>query len=51
MHFFNFDTHIMDRGSRKQLSDVQRQVILLFKSENPTRGLTKYLAVLPNFFR
>ena len=37
-------------GGRKQLSDFERQVIILFKSENPTWGLTKCLAVLPNFF-
>lgn len=40
----------MDRVNRKQLSDFQRQVIILFKSENPTWGLTKCQAVLPNFF-
>ena len=38
-------------GGRKQLLDFERQVIVLFKSENPTRGLTKCLAVLPNFFQ
>ena len=37
-------------GGRKQLSEFQMQVIILFKSENPTWGLTKCLAVLPNFF-
>ena len=30
----------MDGGSREQLLDVQRQVIILFKSENPTWKLT-----------
>ena len=39
----------MERG-RKQLSDFQRQVIILFKSENPTRELAKCLAALLNFF-
>ena len=29
----------MDGGSRKQLSEVRTQVIILFKSENPTCGL------------
>ena len=38
-------------GGRKQLSDFERQVIILFKSENPTWGLTKCLVVLPNFFQ
>lgn len=47
---FDFDTHIMDESSKKQLSDFQRQVIILFKTENPTWGLTKCLAVLPEFF-
>lgn len=37
-------------GGKKQLSDFERQVIILFKSENPTWGLTKCQAVLPNFF-
>ena len=40
----------MDGSSRKQISEFQRQVIILFKTENPTWGLTKCLAVLPNFF-
>ena len=38
-------------GGRKQLSDFERQVIILYKSENPTWGLTKCLALLPNFFQ
>ena len=38
-------------GGRKQLSDFEKQVIVLFKSENPAWELTKCLAVLPNFFQ
>ena len=37
-------------GGRKQLSNFERQVIVLSKNENPTWGLTKYLAALLNFF-
>ena len=40
----------MDGSSKKQISEFQRQVIILFKTENMTWGLTKCLAVLPNFF-
>ena len=34
----------------EQLTDFQRKVIVLFKEENPTWGLTKCSEVLPNFF-
>ena len=34
-----------------QLSDFQRQVIVLFKTENPTWGPVKCRQILPNFFR
>ena len=37
-------------GGKKKLSDFKRQVIILFKRENPTWGLTKCQAVLSNFF-
>lgn len=37
-------------NDRKQLSDFQRQVIVLFKTENPTWGLTKCASILPDFF-
>ena len=33
-----------------QLTDFQRQVIVLFKEEQPTWGLTKCSEILPNFF-
>ena len=33
-----------------QLTDFQRQVIVLFKSEHPTWGLGKCSEILPNFF-
>jgi len=33
-----------------QLTDFQRQVIILFKKENPTWGLVKCSTVLPEFF-
>lgn len=36
---------------RKQLTDFQRQIIVLFKKENPTWGLTKCAAILPEFFQ
>ena len=38
-------------GCRKQLSDFERQVIILFKIENPTWGLTQCLVMLSNFFQ
>lgn len=34
-----------------QLSDFQRHVIVLFKTENPTWGPVKCRQILPNFFR
>ena len=40
----------MDGGSKNQLSNVQRQLIILFKNKNPTWGPANRLAVLPNFF-
>ena len=33
-----------------QLTDLQRQVIVIFKSEHPTWGLGRCAEVLPNFF-
>ena len=34
-----------------QLSDFQRAVIILLKTENPTSGLNRCAEILPNFFR
>ena len=38
-------------GGKKQLSDFEWQMIILFKSENPTWGMIKCVVVLPNFFQ
>ena len=38
-------------GGKKQLSDFEWQMIILFKSENPTWEMIKCVVVLPNFFQ
>ena len=34
----------------EQVTDFQREVIVLFKTENPTWGLSKCIEILPEFF-
>ena len=34
----------------EQVTDSQREVIVLFKTENPTWGLSKCKEILPEFF-